>query len=102
MAKTITYTINLTITRAIRVEDLDPSYPMADHIDAMTDQKAKTELEKEVIQALRKLDGDCDCEVMETAVSEDDEPEPVDEAYERAAARDRADGFARTGGKDWT
>ena len=25
-----------------------------------------------------------------------------DEAYERAAARDRADGFARTGGKDWT
>jgi hypothetical protein len=25
-----------------------------------------------------------------------------DEAYERAAARDRLDDFARTGGKDWT
>jgi len=30
-----------------------------------------------------------------------DEPER-DEVYERAAARDRADGFAKTGGKDWT
>jgi hypothetical protein len=29
------------------------------------------------------------------------EPER-DEAYERAAARDRLDDFARTGGKDWT
>jgi hypothetical protein len=37
------------------------------------------------------------------AAEEEPEPEPErDEAYERAAARDRADGFAKTGGKDWT
>ncbi len=28
--------------------------------------------------------------------------EERDEAYERAAARDRNDDFARTGGRDWT
>ena len=30
------------------------------------------------------------------------QPDEVDEAYERMAARDRLDGFARTGGRDWT
>jgi hypothetical protein len=30
------------------------------------------------------------------------EQDTRDDAYERAAARDRADGFERTGGKDWT
>ena len=29
-------------------------------------------------------------------------PDERDEAYERMAARDRNDDFARTGGKDWT
>jgi hypothetical protein len=33
---------------------------------------------------------------------EDAETEERDEAYERAAARSRADDFAATGGKDWT
>lgn len=28
--------------------------------------------------------------------------DPRDEAYERAAARDRNDDFSRTGGRDWT
>ena len=27
---------------------------------------------------------------------------PIDEGYERAPCRDRADGFSRTGGRDWT
>ncbi len=31
----------------------------------------------------------------------DDDP-PRDDAYERQAARDRLDGFQRTGGRDWT
>jgi hypothetical protein len=30
------------------------------------------------------------------------ELDSFDEAYERAASRDRLDDFARTGGKDWT
>ena len=30
------------------------------------------------------------------------QPDDRDEDYERQAARDRLDGFARTGGKDWT
>jgi hypothetical protein len=37
----------------------------------MTDAKTKRELEKEVLRALRKLDGDCDCEVMDTTIAED-------------------------------
>jgi len=41
---------------------------------------------------------ECDCDVC--AKAHDDMER--DELYERQAARDRLDGFARTGQKDWT
>lgn len=47
--------------------------------------------------------GDCkQCgAALQTAHQEPDR-DAWDELYERQAARDRCDGFERTGGKDWT
>lgn len=58
----ITYTISITITRAVCACEEDAV------VEAgwMESAEAKWQLEREVLQALRKLDGDCDCEVMDT------------------------------------
>jgi hypothetical protein len=37
----------------------------------MAGTQAKRELEREVLRALRVLDGDCDAEVMESAIVDD-------------------------------
>ena len=66
---TITYTLSLTITR--NTLGCDPSFTDAEHIEWMAGPVAKRELEREVLQALKKLDGDCDCEVMETETKEE-------------------------------
>ena len=73
----ITYTISLTVTRSL--VDCDPSFTMDEHCEAMESQEFRTRLEREVIQALRKIDGDCDCEVMETKRVPDftDEPQNI-------------------------
>ena len=68
----ITYTLNLPIKRAIRREEWDAAYPEAEHLASYHDAKAFRELEREVIQCLRRLDGDCDVEVMEHAISDED------------------------------
>jgi hypothetical protein len=45
-------------------------------VDVMEDLEFSTEmkrqLEREVLQALKKLDGDCDCEVIETEIVTED------------------------------
>ncbi len=70
----ITYTLSLTVTRPVRSWDRDVTTQEA--AEWMVGKDAKRELEKEVLQALRKLDGDCDVEVMETqrntTMAEDD------------------------------
>ncbi len=60
------YTITLTLDRAIRPDcwDDDP----ADLIPSFTDATARRELEREVLRAMKKLDGDADCEVMTVEV----------------------------------
>ncbi len=54
-AITMTYTLTLTITRSVGD---------ADEAAWMRESKAQRELEREVLRALKKLDGDCDVEVM--------------------------------------
>jgi len=106
--ETVRYTLSLTIDRPIRWEDCDTDgYSMAEILDEFVGKKALREVEREVLQALKKLDGDCDCEVQETGYLDADgqamsEPYEPDEAYERAAARARLNDFEDTDGKDWT
>jgi len=49
------YTLTVYVDRPVDSED-DPQ--------CYIDCAAKRDLEKEVLQCLRRLDGDCDCEVM--------------------------------------
>ncbi len=67
----VEYTISLTIKRALDPRDLDEAFTIEEHAAAMRESKAKRELEREVLHALRKLDGDCDAEVMETRTFEE-------------------------------
>lgn len=60
--KDIVYTLSLTVTRAVEPYDFDTT--SADMAAWMLSAEAKRELEREVLHALRKLDGDCDIEVM--------------------------------------
>lgn len=78
----ITYTLNLVVTRPVYLHDTDvtarDTADLRDTAEWMQSTEAKRELEKEVLHALRKIDGDCDVEVMDTeAVGEieDDEPD---------------------------
>jgi hypothetical protein len=96
----VRFTLTVTITQPI---DLCGDDRPADYID----KESQRRIEKAVIHALRTLDGDADCECVETDFLDADgevmsEPEPVDEEYERLASRDRLNNFDRTGGKDWT
>lgn len=88
----VRYTLTVWITQSVE-RDEDPR-------DYLTSE-VKRDLEKIVLKALRKLDGDADCEVFDAETLHSAEPEH-DEAYERAAARARSNDFAETGGKDWT
>jgi hypothetical protein len=58
----ILYTLSVTITRPVRLYDHDDTLQQT--ADWMVSHTAKRELEREVLRVLRKLDGDCDCEVM--------------------------------------
>ncbi len=59
----VTYTINLTVTRPVRQNDYND--PLETVAAWMISREAQRELEREVLRALRVLDGDCDVEVME-------------------------------------
>lgn len=53
------YVITLYVSRAIDTDD---------DINAYMDFLAKRDLERQVLICLRRLDGDCDCEVMSATV----------------------------------
>jgi hypothetical protein len=65
----MTYELKLTVTRAIYTEDEDAA--LVETAVWMAGREAKRELEREVLRALRTLDGDCDVEVMSTTIAED-------------------------------
>lgn len=83
MDNTVRYEITLYVTRPV---EYDRDTPLEDQVAWRVSIDAKRELEREVLQCLRRLDGDCDCEVTSVDVTIENE-EPRDEAYERAAAR---------------
>lgn len=56
------YEIRLIVSRPIAEED---------DLALYLNQKAKTALEKEVLACLKRLEGDCDCEVMIAAAKEE-------------------------------
>lgn len=57
------YEIRLIVTRPIDPEDTD--------LGLYLNQQAKTALEKDVLSCLKRLEGDCDCEVMIAAAKEE-------------------------------
>ena len=64
----VTYTLTLTVSRAVyadynETEDASAAW--------MVGKDAKRELEREVIKTLHRLDGDCDCEVMDATIEEE-------------------------------
>ncbi len=64
--QTVTYTLSLTVTRPVRADNDEDTSAAAEW---MLSGDARRELEREVLRTLRKLDGDCDIEVMETELS---------------------------------
>lgn len=62
----VVYTLTVTVSRPIRV--YDSSDTVEEVIDWMTSSKAERELEKEVLRALRNVDGDSDAEVTDAQV----------------------------------
>ncbi len=65
----VEYTVSITVKRPVRPLDIDQSVEAA--AQWLTGMSAKRELEREIIRALRKLDGDCDAEVLETRTFEE-------------------------------
>ncbi len=53
--------------RLVVIRPIDPE----DEIGLYLNQKATTELEKDVLRCLSRLAGDCDCEVMSAAAKEE-------------------------------
>jgi len=62
---TVEYTVTVTVTRPVRY---DHEAPMAKQEAWSVSADAKRELEREILRALRKLDGDCDCEVIDANI----------------------------------
>ena len=58
----VVYTVTLTITRPVD-DPYDEGPPNI--IQWMSSPEARRRLEKDVVKALAKFDGDCDCEVIE-------------------------------------
>jgi hypothetical protein len=66
----VIYKIRLEIKRPVRSQDWDET--VSETINYMTSTVAARALEKEILKALAKLDGDVwDIEVMDTVVEED-------------------------------
>jgi len=78
MADVIRYTITLTIDRPVGGWTCDETPD--EHAEAaewMAGREAKREIEREVLRALRVLDGDADCEVTDTERITEDGPENI-------------------------
>lgn len=71
MDNIVVYTLTLTIQRPIRREEWDSAYPESEHLDSYVNAAARRELEKDVLRTLRRLEGDCDVEVMEAVIREE-------------------------------
>jgi hypothetical protein len=80
----VTYTLTLTVKRPVRIYDTE--FTIEETAAWMVSAEAKRELEREVLKTLRKLDGDCDCEVMEVSVVNDEQS--VADRYERIRQQD--------------
>ncbi len=65
----VEYTVSVTVKRAVKPADFDQS--VEECAAWMRGFAASRELEREVLRALKKLDGDCDAEVMETRTFEE-------------------------------
>lgn len=63
----VVYILSVTVTRPIRLYDTEDM--LADTAAWMVSREAKRELEREVLRALRKLDGDCDVEVLDVQIA---------------------------------
>lgn len=61
----VRYELTVWIVRPVRY---DLEAPMAEQKEWAVSADAKRELEREVLRALRKLDGDCDCEVLAATI----------------------------------
>jgi len=61
----VRYEISLVIKRPVRY---DNEAPMSEQEEWAVSGEAKRELEREVLRAMKRLDGDCDCEVMTAAI----------------------------------
>lgn len=64
--QTISYTLTVTVLRPVRIYDTEDT--LENVADWMMTSTASRELEKEVLHALRAVDGDCDVEVVDRAV----------------------------------
>ncbi len=61
--QTITYELSVTVTRPVRTNYDDQT--TQEIAEWMVSREGKREFEREVLQALRKIGGKCDVEVME-------------------------------------
>jgi hypothetical protein len=61
----VRYELTLTVVRPVRY---DHDAPMSEQEEWAVSRDAKRELEREVLRAMKRLDGDCDCEVMSAAI----------------------------------
>lgn len=67
MPLSISYTVSITVTRPVASwQGEDTATEIAESAEWMVSAEAKRELEREMLRALRVIDGDCDAEVMET------------------------------------
>jgi hypothetical protein len=66
---TVEYTFTLYVTRAIR-PDYDET--VAEAGAYVISKDAQREIEKEILQTLRRLDGDCDIECLTAELKEND------------------------------
>lgn len=94
----ITYTLTVTVTRPVRLGDIEDT--LRETADWMVSAEARRAIEKEVLNALRKIDGDCDAEVMDaecvgTLDEEDDEPK------RKLTQQERLEGLADSGCDTW-
>ena len=66
------YTISITLDRPIRQDELDPAFSLAEHLASYVSTDVAREIEREILRALRKLDGDVDCEVISSEIVRED------------------------------
>lgn len=68
----VRYTVSVTVTRPVQYDNnSDGECPLSEQAEWRLSADAKRELVREVMTVLRKLDGDCDCEVMDAVITEE-------------------------------